>query len=81
MRDLDDQPGGEGLPGELGDGGDGADEGVLVSREVGVLLEVEDGAGAEDGLVEDLLSRISTLRRKRVFLSARRDIPAGSRPR
>lgn len=55
MRDLDDQPGGEGLPGELRDGRDGADEGVLVSREVCVFLEVEDGAGAEDSLVEDLV--------------------------
>lgn len=80
MWHLDDQPGGEGLPGELGDGRDGADEGVLVSREVGVFLEVEDGAGAEDGLVEDLEGRISTLRRGRAF-SVPVNVPAGSRPR
>ena len=60
MRDLYDQPGGEGLPGQLGDGRDGADEGVFVSCEIGVFLEVEDGAGAEDGLIKDLVRRINT---------------------
>ncbi|KAJ0165013.1 hypothetical protein CTA2_12598 [Colletotrichum tanaceti] len=54
VRHLDDEPGREGLPGELGDGGDGADHGVLVAREVAVLAEAEDGAVPEDRLVEDL---------------------------
>ena len=58
---LDDQEGREGLPGELSHGGHGTDEGVLVSRETGVLLEVEDGPGAEDGLVDDLRAWVRLL--------------------
>lgn len=80
MRDLDDEPGREGLPGQLSDGRDGADEGVLVSREVGILLEVEDGAGAEDSLVEDLGGRISTVRYEKGF-TVFVNVPVGNRPR
>jgi hypothetical protein len=46
VRDLDDEEGGERLPGELGDGRDGSDRGILVAGEVGVFLQTEDGAVA-----------------------------------
>jgi hypothetical protein len=54
VGDFDDQDGREWLPGELGDGGNGSDEGVLVAGEMRVFLEAKDGAIAEHRLVEDL---------------------------
>ena len=54
VGDFDNEEGRDGLPDELGEGGDGADDGVLVASEVGVLGEAEDGAVPENGLVEDL---------------------------
>ena len=54
MRDLDNEIGREGLPGQLGDGGDGSDQGVLVSREIGVFFEAEVGSISEDRLVQNL---------------------------
>lgn len=53
-RHLDDEVRREGLPGELRNGGHGADERVLVARQAGVSLEAVRGAVAEDRLVEDL---------------------------
>lgn len=53
-RDLDDEPSGEGLPPQLGNGRDGAHKGVLVTREVGILLEAEKSTGAQHSLVEHL---------------------------
>lgn len=54
MRHLDDEERGKGLPCQLGNGGHGADEGVLIAHEARVFLEAVRGAVAEDGLVENL---------------------------
>lgn len=62
VGDLDDEEGRDGLPDELGDGGDGADNGVLVAGEVRVLGEAKDGAVPEDGLVEDLRGSVEATR-------------------
>lgn len=54
MGNFDDEERGERLPGELGNGCNGADERVLVSGEVGVSLETKEGAISKHALVENL---------------------------
>jgi hypothetical protein len=59
VGDFDDENGGEGLPRELRNWSDRADEGVLVAFETSVLLQTEDRAISEDRLVENLERRKS----------------------
>jgi hypothetical protein len=48
MGDFDDEEGGEWLPGQLGNGRDGPDHGVLIALEMGILLETKDGTISKD---------------------------------
>jgi hypothetical protein len=59
VGDFDDENGGEGLPRELRNWSDRADEGVLVAFETSVFLQTEDRAISEDRLVENLGRRKS----------------------
>ena len=59
MGHFDNEDRGEGLPRELGNCGDRADEGVLVAFEAGVFLQTEDGAISENGFIEDLQKQSS----------------------
>lgn len=55
--DADNEPGRKGLPCELGNRRDRADERVLVAFEAERFADAKDGSVSEDGLVEDLCER------------------------
>ena len=59
MRNLHDEDRREGLPCELGNWRDASNERVLVAFEMGILLETEDAAIPQHGLVQDLKDHLS----------------------